>query len=330
MTADEPMPSRNPPLRLFIDPARDGATNMAIDGALLQEVGRATSLLAQPYRIDPSAAGQGVLRLYRWSPATLSLGYFQKYDDPQRLGDPVLSALPVVRRCTGGGAIVHADELTYSLVLQLDHPLAGHRTRDLYDWMHARIAEAIAALGAAGVSSPGATAVRSRALCAQDQTEVSQDSAGPSLRPEGPSARLRTAVAPGTEGSGEQAKVALRGGPQCAAGRGGPFLCFACHASFDLMAGADKLAGSAQRRTRTGLLQHGSVVLSRSHPIQPSSAVGDLLHRPVRFEEMAAALAAAVRSAGVELIDSGQAPAAGSAFAEQHRLHSGVAWVRRL
>jgi hypothetical protein len=96
------------------------------------------------------------------------------------------------------------------------------------------------------------------------------------------------------------------------------------------MAGAGKLAGSAQRRTRTGLLQHGSIVLGRSHPIQPSAAVGELLGRPVGFEQMAAALAAAVRAAGVALIDSGAAPAAGRAFQEHYRLHAGAAWVKRL
>jgi lipoate-protein ligase A len=243
-------------LTFFTDPPRDGPANMAIDGALLE-----------------AAGGQGVLRLYRWSPATLSLGYFQKYDDPQRLCDPQLSRLPVVRRCTGGGAIVHADELTYSLVLPLDHPLAGSRPADLYHWMHARIAEAIASLGAADVRARG---------------------------------------------------------PGGATARGGEFLCFAAHASFDLMAGQDKLAGSAQRRTRSGLLQHGSVVLARAYPIQPSAAVGDLLSRPVGFEEMAAALVAAIRAAGTELLEAGQTLTSGAAFAQQLQRHSAADWIRRL
>ena len=55
------------PIRLFVDPPQDGVTNMAIDGCLLDEV---------------SAGARPALRLYRWRPATLSLGYFQRYDDP--------------------------------------------------------------------------------------------------------------------------------------------------------------------------------------------------------------------------------------------------------
>ncbi len=253
----------NENLQLYIDPPRDGPTNMALDSALLDKV--------------PTAGA--ALRLYRWQPATLSLGYFQHFADPARLSDPILSRIPVVRRCTGGGAILHADELTYSLALPLNHPLAGpgEKPADLYDWVHARIAEAIAA-----------------------------------IRQEGTAA------------------ISPRGGKKCAAPRKGPFLCFACHASFDLMAAGQKLAGSAQRRTRTGLLQHGSVILNRTHPIQPSSAVAEIIGRQVSFEEMAEALAQAVRAAGVELIDEGQTSTTLPTFGEHYRLHSSSQWIERL
>jgi lipoate-protein ligase A len=53
------------------------------------------------------------MRLYEWRPATLSLGYFQPFEDVSRQPAAIRS-MPVVRRLTGGGAIVHADELTYS------------------------------------------------------------------------------------------------------------------------------------------------------------------------------------------------------------------------
>jgi len=53
------------------------------------------------------------LRFYRWSEPTLSLGYFQSAHEIP----PALAALPIVRRLTGGGAIVHERELTYSLIL---------------------------------------------------------------------------------------------------------------------------------------------------------------------------------------------------------------------
>ena len=49
---------------------------------------------------------------------TISLGYFQKHDE-YLAQDTVIRKLPMVRRQTGGGAILHDDELTYSLIVPL-------------------------------------------------------------------------------------------------------------------------------------------------------------------------------------------------------------------
>lgn len=89
------------------DPA-SGAWNMAVDEALLE------SALAQ---------GMFAVRLYRWDGATLSLGYFQKPEEAT--GDPRLAGLPRVRRLSGGGAILHHHEWTYSCVLPPGHPIAA-------------------------------------------------------------------------------------------------------------------------------------------------------------------------------------------------------------
>ncbi|HOW19210.1 MAG TPA: hypothetical protein PLC79_09250, partial [Phycisphaerae bacterium] len=95
-------------IRVLIDPPLDGPTNMARDEALLRRV----------------ACGEtaATMRLYEWQPPTLSLGYFQAYDDVSQQ-PPAIRSMPVVRRLTGGGAIVHADELTYSLIVPGDSPL---------------------------------------------------------------------------------------------------------------------------------------------------------------------------------------------------------------
>lgn len=82
--------------------AASGPYNMAVDEALLRCFVPGESL--------------PVLRLYGWAPPALSLGRFQNAReslDLQRCRD---LSLPVVRRVTGGGAIYHADELTYSIV----------------------------------------------------------------------------------------------------------------------------------------------------------------------------------------------------------------------
>lgn len=61
--------------------------------------------------LDHAVNGVPSLRFYTWAEPTLSLGYFQKFDERPDLVQP----LPVVRRSTGGGAIVHHYELTYSV-----------------------------------------------------------------------------------------------------------------------------------------------------------------------------------------------------------------------
>ncbi|SJZ49848.1 lipoate-protein ligase A [Trichlorobacter thiogenes] len=79
-----------------------GRENMAIDEAL--------------FRCFDPAVSQPVLRLYGWQPPALSLGRFQKAGDDLGLTRCRADNLTIVRRITGGGAIWHADELTYSLV----------------------------------------------------------------------------------------------------------------------------------------------------------------------------------------------------------------------
>jgi lipoyl(octanoyl) transferase len=80
----------------------DGATNMALDEALLA-------------CFDPQSS-RPILRLYGWEPPALSLGRFQKAAEVLDLERCAAEQVPVVRRITGGGVIYHADELTYSLV----------------------------------------------------------------------------------------------------------------------------------------------------------------------------------------------------------------------
>lgn len=85
---------------VLIDQPRQGADNMAIDQRMLEAVAQQSCLL---------------LRVYRWSEPTLSLGYFQRLQERSR--HTASRGLPVVRRSTGGGAIVHHYEWTYSLAV---------------------------------------------------------------------------------------------------------------------------------------------------------------------------------------------------------------------
>lgn len=90
--------------RLIIDRARTGVENMAVDEALLRLAERQAN------------SRQTVLRIYKWSQPTLSLGYTQR---PEEAADLELCAsygISIVRRPTGGRAVLHDQELTYSVV----------------------------------------------------------------------------------------------------------------------------------------------------------------------------------------------------------------------
>jgi lipoate-protein ligase A len=87
--------------RLIVDGPMSGARNMAKDEALLKAVQQGLASVT--------------VRFYRWAPATVSLGYFQAAEDVDREAIGRLG-LGLVRRPTGGRAILHDDELTYSIV----------------------------------------------------------------------------------------------------------------------------------------------------------------------------------------------------------------------
>jgi lipoyl(octanoyl) transferase len=93
--------------RLLITPPTDGATNMAIDEAILYA----------------QAEGNGLptLRFYQWAPPCLSLGYSQRSSDVDEEACQQLG-YTWVRRPTGGRAILHTDELTYSVIVPDTEP----------------------------------------------------------------------------------------------------------------------------------------------------------------------------------------------------------------
>jgi lipoyl(octanoyl) transferase len=110
---------------IVMGPAR-GAWNMAVDESILEhaQAGRGESL--------------PTLRLYAWAPACLSLGHAQPFAD---VDTARLKARgwEVVRRATGGRAILHTDELTYSVTGSADDPILAGGVLESYN----RIAQAL-------------------------------------------------------------------------------------------------------------------------------------------------------------------------------------------
>ena len=118
--------------RLLITPPAHGAWNMAVDEAILNSVGSGKSL--------------PTLRLYAWEPACLSLGYAQPFTDVDipRLQE---RGWEVVRRPTGGRAVLHTDELTYSVIAPLNEPRVAGTVLESYHRLALALVEALNLLG---------------------------------------------------------------------------------------------------------------------------------------------------------------------------------------
>lgn len=63
-----------------------------------------------------------VIRFYEWNPATLSIGYFQQVHKDINFEEVRRQGLGFVRRPTGGRAVLHEHELTYSIIVEEDYP----------------------------------------------------------------------------------------------------------------------------------------------------------------------------------------------------------------
>jgi len=100
--------------------------NMGLDGALLED-----------------ADAPPTMRFYSWTPPALSLGYFQRFDEVPAASE----AFVVVRRITGGGAIHHTNELTFSISASLDHPLFEGPVTRSYTRLHDMVCEALSNAG---------------------------------------------------------------------------------------------------------------------------------------------------------------------------------------
>jgi lipoate-protein ligase A len=186
-------------LRLIVDDSpNSGAWNMAVDEALLQSA------------IDNDIA---TLRWYQWEEPTVSIGYFQPYQQLQ--AEEKLSKLAAVRRLTGGGAILHHHEITYSIAIPAT--LIDGPAQRLYDAIHEAIADELRSHGFP-VDLRGTT------------TQLPEE----------------------------------------------PLLCFLRADSHDLTLRGRKIMGSAQRRRRGAILQHGSLILKSSEFASDIPGIADL------------------------------------------------------
>ena len=103
--------------RLIEDPPRSGSFNMAVDLHLLQQF--------QP-------GDSPIFRLYSWERPTLSLGRNEKIDQGINLDFCREEQIPLIRRMTGGKAVLHQSDLTYSIIGELGDPQFGEGVHETY------------------------------------------------------------------------------------------------------------------------------------------------------------------------------------------------------
>lgn len=113
-----------------------GAWNMAVDEALAATV---------------AAGGEPVLRFYRWNPACLSLGRNQPARGRYDLSALAARGIDVVRRPTGGRAVLHHRELTYSVAVP-QAPFGGPRRA--YHAVNAALVAGLRILGVDALQQP--------------------------------------------------------------------------------------------------------------------------------------------------------------------------------
>ncbi len=110
--------------RILIDGNHGYAMNMAIDEAIMRMVAEGKS--------EPT------IRFYGWEPPTLSIGYHQKVASEVDLAELEKRGYGFVRRPTGGRAVLHKEEITYSVVAPIGGSLEGSVTE-----IYLRISEAL-------------------------------------------------------------------------------------------------------------------------------------------------------------------------------------------
>jgi len=104
--------------RLITNSSSNAFYNMAVDEAIMISHGK--------NEVPPT------LRFYSWEPAALSLGYFQKTNEEINYQNCQKEGIDLVRRLTGGRAILHNQEITYSLIIREDYKLLADSIEKSY------------------------------------------------------------------------------------------------------------------------------------------------------------------------------------------------------
>ena len=191
--------------RVIIDAALPGAINMAKDEAIARAC-------------DEGITDFPTIRFYWWQRPTLSLGAKERLAEAADLDKCKEMGIDLVRRATGGRAVLHDKELTYSVIAPLNKKPFNSSVEESYKAIAEALREGIAAAGVELELTAGSRKIKPRTMAAS-------------------SSNL------------DMKAAAMRHLP-----------CFAAPSRYELAFRGRKCVGSAQRRLKKALLQHGSII----------------------------------------------------------------------
>jgi lipoate-protein ligase A len=213
----------------------DPAFNMAADEAILE-----AHLAGQ---VPPT------LRLYGWKPAAISIGYSQKIS-PKEIQSIKDAGLDVVRRPTGGRAVLHLGDLTYSFV----GTSIGDKDKDRAANEHQSNQNSVSMLPTStDRSSPSSV---SSPNIVQEGLQLQQGFLSTSV------ATAYKQICQGLIEAIKEFGIILELGTSNSDYRTN-YDCFRATTNADLQYGGKKMIGSAQLRRKNAVLQHGSILLNQ-------------------------------------------------------------------
>ena len=153
-----------------------------------------------------------IFRIYRWKPYCISLGYHQKLDEIDVAGCNK-DGIDIVRRETGGRAVYHSEEITYSMIIPKTSEFYSDSILEVYNKISTVL---VKALKLSGITN----------------------------------AELESGKAPDFK---ELYKEKISS------------VCFSSTSTYEVVVNGKKLVGSAQKRLKDSVLQHGSILFGKKH-----------------------------------------------------------------
>jgi lipoate-protein ligase A len=198
--------------RMLVASDLPGAYSMALDEVLLESV---------------IAGAPPVVRFYTWQPAALSLGVNQPLREIDR-DECERQGFGLVRRLTGGRAVLHQHELTYSVIARENDPRVSGGVIESYRKISAALVDGLVNLGVgATLAEPSRAMFRAMSASRRANAGQSLDSVD------------ETGIGTAAHGA----------------------VCFDASSAYEVTVGKHKLVGSAQARRGGAILQHGSIIL---------------------------------------------------------------------